>query len=242
MIVTITMYNNHQHCWFNNNHDYHLDNPQQCALRWRPSSQFEQCRLLKSDPASNSSGNITKTSLSLSSKPKLTQSSRSEAGHNGQGSAGSKIPTSSGWAESESEDKSHPGGHCHHSLHHCHHHYHTSHNLCHQSSQQHDHHQVTLEKDNGTFGVVVRGGSHDVPMRCRPFTVVQVKTVITWMIIIILIMMLMIMTQWWWRWSWHLGWSRRPGSFGGNFKTGRSDHCRQREGAGWDETAWTAGF
>ena len=35
--------------------------------------------------------------------------------------------------------------------------------------------QVTLEKDNGTFGVVVRGGSHDVPLRCRPFTVVQVK-------------------------------------------------------------------
>ena len=37
---------------------------------------------------------------------------------------------------------------------------------------------MTLEKDNGTFGVVVRGGSHDVPLRCRPFTVVQVKMVI----------------------------------------------------------------
>ena len=39
--------------------------------------------------------------------------------------------------------------------------------------------QVTLEKDNGTFGVVVRGGSHDVPLRCRPFTVVQVKMLMT---------------------------------------------------------------
>ena len=44
--------------------------------------------------------------------------------------------------------------------------------------------QVTLEKDNGTFGVVVRGGSHEVPMRCRPFTVVQVVIMIIIMIII----------------------------------------------------------
>ena len=44
--------------------------------------------------------------------------------------------------------------------------------------------QVTLEKDNGTFGVVVRGGSHDVPLRCRPFTVVQVKMLMAWMMVI----------------------------------------------------------
>ena len=44
---------------------------------------------------------------------------------------------------------------------------------------------MTLEKDNGTFGVVVRGGSHDVPMRCRPFTVVQVVLII-WVIMIMM--------------------------------------------------------
>ena len=44
--------------------------------------------------------------------------------------------------------------------------------------------QVTLEKDNGTFGVVVRGGSHDVPLRCRPFTVVQVKMLMAWRMVI----------------------------------------------------------
>ena len=51
---------------------------------------------------------------------------------------------------------------------------------------------MTLEKDNGTFGVVVRGGSHDVPMRCRPFTVVQVMLMI-WIIMIMIILMKIIL-------------------------------------------------
>ena len=51
--------------------------------------------------------------------------------------------------------------------------------------RDHHHDQVTLEKDNGTFGVVVRGGSHDVPMRCRPFTVIQVVLII-WVIMIMM--------------------------------------------------------
>ena len=36
--------------------------------------------------------------------------------------------------------------------------------------------QVTLAKENGTFGFVVRGGNHDVGVRCRPFTIVHVDT------------------------------------------------------------------
>ena len=34
--------------------------------------------------------------------------------------------------------------------------------------------QVTLNKENGTFGIVVRGGKHDLPVKCRPFTIVHV--------------------------------------------------------------------
>jgi len=34
--------------------------------------------------------------------------------------------------------------------------------------------QVTLKKENGTFGYVVRGGSHELPARCRPFSIVHV--------------------------------------------------------------------
>ena len=34
--------------------------------------------------------------------------------------------------------------------------------------------QVTLHKENGTFGFVVRGGKHDLSVKCRPFTIVHV--------------------------------------------------------------------
>ena len=34
--------------------------------------------------------------------------------------------------------------------------------------------QVTLKKDNGSFGMVIRGGSHEIHRKSRPFTVVQV--------------------------------------------------------------------
>ena len=34
--------------------------------------------------------------------------------------------------------------------------------------------QVTLKKENGSFGMVIRGGSHEIHRKSRPFTVVQV--------------------------------------------------------------------
>ena len=34
--------------------------------------------------------------------------------------------------------------------------------------------QVSLAKENGTFGFVVRGGQHETPAKCRPFTIVHV--------------------------------------------------------------------
>ncbi|CAB4068881.1 GRIP [Lepeophtheirus salmonis] len=34
--------------------------------------------------------------------------------------------------------------------------------------------QITLKKENGSFGVVIRGGNHDDPRRVRPFTVMYV--------------------------------------------------------------------
>ena len=34
--------------------------------------------------------------------------------------------------------------------------------------------QVTLNKENGTFGFVVRGGKHELPVKSRPFTIVHV--------------------------------------------------------------------
>ncbi|XP_023346624.1 glutamate receptor-interacting protein 2 isoform X2 [Eurytemora carolleeae] len=34
--------------------------------------------------------------------------------------------------------------------------------------------QITLRKENGSFGFVVRGGAHEISARCRPFTVVFV--------------------------------------------------------------------
>jgi C-terminal processing protease CtpA/Prc len=34
--------------------------------------------------------------------------------------------------------------------------------------------QVTLKKDNGSFGMVIRGGGHEIHRKSRPFTVVQV--------------------------------------------------------------------
>ena len=33
--------------------------------------------------------------------------------------------------------------------------------------------QVTLSKENGSFGMVVRGGDHEVPKRRRPFSIVN---------------------------------------------------------------------
>ena len=35
--------------------------------------------------------------------------------------------------------------------------------------------QVTLRKENGSFGMVVRGGYHDVIRKCRPFTVCHLQ-------------------------------------------------------------------
>ena len=34
--------------------------------------------------------------------------------------------------------------------------------------------QVSLAKENGTFGLVVRGGQHEAAAKCRPFTIVHV--------------------------------------------------------------------
>ena len=32
-------------------------------------------------------------------------------------------------------------------------------------------------KENGSYGMVIRGGAHDSPSKCRPFTVVHVDKV-----------------------------------------------------------------
>jgi hypothetical protein len=37
--------------------------------------------------------------------------------------------------------------------------------------------QVVLRKENGSFGLVLRGGSHEVPARVRPFTVIHIDKV-----------------------------------------------------------------
>ena len=36
---------------------------------------------------------------------------------------------------------------------------------------------MTLRKENGSFGFVVRGGSHDIAAKFRPFTIVYVDKV-----------------------------------------------------------------
>ena len=35
--------------------------------------------------------------------------------------------------------------------------------------------QVTLKKENGSFGIVIRGGDHELLRKRRPFTVVHVN-------------------------------------------------------------------
>jgi hypothetical protein len=37
--------------------------------------------------------------------------------------------------------------------------------------------QVVLRKENGSFGLVLRGGSHEVAARVRPFTVIHIDKV-----------------------------------------------------------------
>ena len=36
--------------------------------------------------------------------------------------------------------------------------------------------QVTLKKENGSFGVVIRGGDHELLRKRRPFTIVHVNS------------------------------------------------------------------
>ena len=36
---------------------------------------------------------------------------------------------------------------------------------------------MVLRKENGSFGLVVRGGSHEIAARVRPFTVVHIDKV-----------------------------------------------------------------
>ena len=50
--------------------------------------------------------------------------------------------------------------------------------------------QLSLRKENGSFGFVVRGGSHEIPARFRPFTVVYVDKVIIIIIIVTIIIII----------------------------------------------------